>query len=250
LPAAPILPHRAGRPVRSPPDSGEEAGPRLEEAVSPSSAVRQPNRRVLAVAGLASTANGVALVAHITGRISLPLLLATAWVIGAIAVAAVVRLSAPGTSRALGRRIAVGASAAVVATVVYDVTKAILSTADPSPYNPFEAVRIFGEILIGTGQQDALTRAVGWVFHGANGITFGVAYSLLFAPSSTRLRAALTGIAWGVFLETFQLTLYPGWLNVKFLAEFQTISFLSHIAFGATLGVLCRALILRPRQSA
>ena len=172
------------------------------------------------------------------------------WTIGVLAVAAVVRLSAPGTSRALGRRIAVGAGAAVVATIVYDVTKAILATADPSPYNPFEAVRIFGEILIGTGQPDALTRAVGWVFHGVNGITFGVAYSLLFAPSSTRGRAALTGIAWGVFLETFQLTLYPGWLNVKFLAEFQTISFLAHVAFGAALGLLSRALLLRSRRTA
>jgi hypothetical protein len=203
--------------------------------------VRSPSvvlRRVTVVAGLAATANGVALVAHILGRIPLPLILTVCWVVGILTVAAMMRIGGPGTASHLGRLVRIGAVAAVAATVVYDVANALLSTADPSPYNPFEALLFFGQALIGSGQPDALTRGVGLAFHLANGVTFGIAFTLLFGPGRSLPRAVLAGIAWGVFLETFQLALYPGWLSVKFLAEFQSISFLSHVAFGATLGAL------------
>jgi hypothetical protein len=46
------------------------------------------------------------------------------------------------------------------------------------------------------------------------------------------------GMLWGLFLELFQLTLYPGWLSIQFLAEFQTISFSAHLIYGATLGLI------------
>jgi hypothetical protein len=48
------------------------------------------------------------------------------------------------------------------------------------------------------------------------------------------------GIAWGVFLEAFQLTLFPGWLDIRAYREFVQISALSHIVYGATLGFLCK----------
>ena len=32
------------------------------------------------------------------------------------------------------------------------------------------------------------------------------------------------GIGWGLFLEAFQLTLYPGWLDIRLYQEFATIS--------------------------
>lgn len=73
--------------------------------------------------------------------------------------------------------------------------------------------------------------------HLLNGTSFGVAYLFLFARdgrTSVR-RALLTGVGWGLFLETFQLTLYPGWLDIRLYQEFATISALSHIVYGATL---------------
>ena len=50
---------------------------------------------------------------------------------------------------------------------------------------------------------------------------------------------------WGLFLETFQLTLYPGWLDIRTYSEFATISALSHVVYGATLGLLARAILPR-----
>jgi hypothetical protein len=43
-------------------------------------------------------------------------------------------------------------------------------------------------------------------------------------------------MAWGAVLEVFQLTLYPGWLDIRAYQEFAQISALSHLAYGATLG--------------
>ena len=50
--------------------------------------------------------------------------------------------------------------------------------------------------------------------------------------------ALVSGVGWGLFLETFQLTLYPGWLNITTYKEFVTISFLGHIVYGLVLGAL------------
>jgi hypothetical protein len=198
---------------------------------------RNRRRLALAVAGVASLANGAALVLHIVGGLSLPALLAICWSVGLVGAALVVRIAGPAARSLLLRRIGIGLVAGVVATVAYDVAKAILSTLDPSPYNPFEATHVFGQLLIGTDPPDALVRGVGWAFHLANGATFGIAFSLLLGGGS-RTRSVLTGIAWGLGLETFQLVLFPGWLSVKFLDEFRTISFGAHIVFGAVLGLL------------
>jgi Na+(H+)/acetate symporter ActP len=138
------------------------------------------------------------------------------------------------------RAVAVGFAVGVVATLAYDVTKAFLSQLDPSPFDPFETTRVFGRILIGSDAPMAAITVVGWAFHLANGTTFAIAFACLFARGGRigRLRGVATGIGWGLFLETFQLALYPGWLSIGFIDEFRRISFLSHIVFGTILGLL------------
>lgn len=197
----------------------------------------------LAVVGVASLANGAALLFYILGRVPLPLLLAFTWTVAIATLAAMGVLSDPATRAQLRQYVGVGLAAGLLATVVYDVTKAILSQLDPSPFNPFEATRVFGTILIGSDAPPTLVMAVGGAFHFTNGCTFAIAFGCLFARGGriSLRRGILTGMAWGVFLETFQLVLYPGWLNIKFLDEFRQISFLSHLAYGATVGVLVPA---------
>ena len=34
------------------------------------------------------------------------------------------------------------------------------------------------------------------------------------------------------------LTLYPGWLSIRYLDEFRQVSFLAHIVYGAVLGLV------------
>jgi hypothetical protein len=206
---------------------------------------RSPDRHrwSLAIAGVASLANGAALVVHIVGGISLPVLLAVIWSVAFAAVVGMGIFGDPGGREAVRRHAIVGLAAGIVATLAYDATKAVLAQLDPSPYNPFEVTRIFGTILVGASAPRALIVSVGWAFHLMNGCTFAIAYSCLFARGGriSRRRAVATGVAWGLFLETFQLALYPGWLKIGFLDEFRRISFASHLVFGASLGLMVPA---------
>jgi hypothetical protein len=193
--------------------------------------------------GLFALFSGVALLMNIIGKVSLSWALGgtTLLLLGGFGLA--LRGQDTESRRWTLRTAAVGAVIGLAATVTYDVTKALLSTLDPSPYNPFEALRIFGQLLLSTDSTALGVFVVGGAFHFLNGTAFAVAYCFLFARDGrSSLRwALLTGMAWGVFLETFQLTLYPGWLSIKFYAEFATISALSHLVYGATVGFLARA---------
>ena len=207
----------------------------------PRSGVRLPY--ALAVAGLASLANGFALVVHIVGGMPLGALLGIVWLVAALAIGAIGVAGGPSVRRGLVRTVAVGLVVGIVATLLYDVTKSVLAQLDPSPYDPFEATRVFGRILIGADAPATAVTIVGWAFHLMNGTTFAIAFACLFARGghTGRTRGLALGIGWGVFLETFQLILYPGWLSIGFVDEFSRISFLSHIVFGATLGLLVPA---------
>lgn len=187
-------------------------------------------RRTLGVSALFS---GCALLAHILTGLSLVVALSvSAGIITLGTWLALRRASGTDRDRILGFG-KVGLLSGLVATIVYDVTKAALSRWEPSPYDPFEAVRVFGVLLVGQNAPSGLTYAVGAVFHLGNGVLFGLSFVLLFGS-----RGVLAGIGWGLFLELFQLTLYPGWLDIRFYREFVQISGLSHIAYGAVLGLL------------
>ena len=203
--------------------------------------IRSRSRRPgpLLIAGVASLANGIALVLHIVGGLSLGGLLAIVWTVAVAAILAIGAAGGPVTRATIGRTIAVGLIVGFVATLAYDITKAFLSQLDPSPFDPFETTRVFGHILIGESAPPMAVAVVGWAFHLMNGATFAVAFAFLFARSGQigRIQGVAIGIGWGLFLETFQLILYPGWLSIGFIDEFRRISFLSHIVFGAILGL-------------
>jgi hypothetical protein len=125
---------------------------------------------------------------------------------------------------------------------MYDLTKFILSHLDSTLYNPFEAIRIFGVVLVGKSASSMTTYLVGAGYHGFNGIMFGIAFAFLFGR-----RGVVAGIAWGFFLEAFQLALFPGWLNIKAYQEFAQVSALSHLAYGTVLGLACQHWLGAPR---
>lgn len=175
-------------------------------------------------AGFVSLASGTALLATILFQIPLvpALAMGMAVVFGFIAI--LVTRSSEDIRRHVGRLLRAGLVGGVVATLAYDVSKALLSVADPTPYNPFEAIRIFGTILVGATAPTTLILASGIALHVLNGISFAVAYAQLVSPFAMRsVRWAMgTGMLWGLFLEMFQLTLFPGWMSIGFVAEFQT----------------------------
>jgi hypothetical protein len=189
--------------------------------------------------------SGIALLIYILAGVSLVLALA---ITGGAMVAGfifVMVMSSADERRRIVRTIVVAAGAGLIATVAYDASKSVLSQLDPSPYNPFEVIRIFGGLLVGQDANPTLILVAGAAFHLLNGTAFGVAYAFLFARGgdTSWARAVATGVGWGLFLETFQLTLYPGWLDIRLYAEFATISALGHVVYGATLGATARTLL-------
>ncbi len=187
------------------------------------------------ILGLGALFSGVALVVHILTGFSLAYgLMITAGLLILAIIVGLLRL--PAKRRRYVLQIAgIGALSGVLATATYDAMKFLLTQLDPSPYNPFALSHTFGELIIGTTAPQPLILTFGIGFHVLNGISFAVAFCFLFGR-----RGILAGILWGVFLEMFQLALYPGWLDIKFFREFATIGALSHVAYGAVIGACCR----------
>ncbi len=196
--------------------------------------------------GLVFLASGVALLANILFAVPLLPALAIA-LLAAIAALVLFAAKAPAPVRERLVRLArTGLVAGVVGLIAYDTSKAILSIADPSPYNPFEAVRVFGILLVGDAAPVPVIWASGTAFHFLNGILFAITYAQFFGPLAARSAriAIASGMAWGMFLEAFQLALFPGWLSIRFVAEFATISLAAHLVYGATVGLVVRRRIL------
>ena len=196
---------------------------------------RKPVRTQLRTVGISLLFSGVALVTYILSGVSLRLALFLGALFPLAAFRLVWKRMGRDARRNLKFQLKVGLAAAVIATGAYDLTRFTLSHFDSSPYNPFEVVRIFGTLLVGVSASPTLVYGVGAAFHVLNGLCFGIAYWLLFGRYGVP-----AAIIWAVFLETFQLTLYPGWLNVQFYREFVQISASSHLAYGAVLGFGCK----------
>jgi hypothetical protein len=186
---------------------------------------------------------GAALVVHILARLSLAL--AVAAVLGfTIAVAALVWRRLPADRREEARRRAlVGLAVGLLSTAAYDVSRLLVVTVFPMTFWPFGAIPLFGAALLGDTAPEPLTLIAGLAFHLANGVGFGAAYVLV-----VRRPRILTGLAWAAILETAMVGLYPGWLDIKAMDEFLSVSIVGHAAYGATLGGVS-AWALRRRRS-
>jgi hypothetical protein len=149
----------------------------------------------------------------------------------------------------LARTARAGVIAGFLGTLVYDASRTALSLLDPSPYNPFEAVRQFGLAFLDPGADPAAIMGLGWVLHLMNGTSFGVIYALFARDHLGSGRTALiSGMGWGLVLELIQSIVYPGWLGITTVfAEFVVISGAGHLIYGATLGLGVRGLLLRDR---
>lgn len=185
--------------------------------------------------GVFALFSGAALVTHIVSGFSLRLALGLAAAIVVLGVGVRWRRASPELRARMVKVSQVGLLAGLLATGVYDLSKFLLSRWDHSPYNPFEVIRAFGLLLAGSSSPATLVYIAGASFHLLNGIFFGIAFCFFLGR-----RGVIAGVAWGFFLELFQLTLYPGWLNISFYGEFVQISALSHLAYGAVLGFISK----------
>lgn len=185
-------------------------------------------------------ASGVALLIYILSGLSLR------WTFlglgaGAVSAFAVALRRMPAVRRRwLQRRVWIGALAGLVATAGYDAARLGLIGLANLKLQPFEAWRLFGVALTGGGSSGAVVMAAGAMFHLFNGVAFGVAYTVAFGH-----RGAWAGIAWALVLELLMVTVYPGWLGMKALDEFLSVSVIGHLVYGSLLGGLAKKLLGR-----
>jgi hypothetical protein len=197
--------------------------------------------------GLAAGFSGVAVTLSILSGVALSVAEAALVLVPLVSVVFIARRAPRPIVREIMWVARVGVLSGAAATVVYDVTRTVLSLLDPSPYNPFEAIRQFGLGLLPATATPALVMAAGFALHLVNGSSFGVIYAVFAGRHVHTFRAALfSGLAWGLTLEFIQSILYPGWLQITtVLKEFMVISGLGHIMYGVTLGLGVRWLLRR-----
>jgi hypothetical protein len=183
---------------------------------------------LLALAGLAT---GAALLVFFLAGVSLPVAVAAVALVVGAASAFVWRQLDHAARRIVRRRAIVGLCAGAVATIAYDLTRAGLVATFHLPVRPFEAVPLFGQLLLGTSSPSIAGTLVGVAYHLANGSGFGLAFAMVAGE-----RGPLAGVMWGLVLEAVMLTFYPGWLDIRAIQEFASVSALGHVAYGATLG--------------
>jgi hypothetical protein len=195
----------------------------------------QGNSFLLRLLGIGALFSGIALLAHILAGICLRVALALTVGLLMLTLFLVWQRTSSEERSPMLRRTIVGLVSGLLATASYDSAKFTLSQWDPSPYNPFEAIHLFGLLLAGSSASNLVVNAAGTVFHLVNGISFGLAFCLLVERPGL-----LSGIGWGLFLALLQITLYPGWIPMNFYQEFATISAISHVLYGIVLGYASR----------
>lgn len=203
-------------------------------AKTPRRSIR-PEQLVVAALGLGS---GTALFVYLLAGISIVAsLMATVTIVVSASVVLLRRVS-DGRRTAVLRAARLGVVTGAAGTVAYDLTRVAVVELFELPIRPFEAVPLFGQLLLGSSTATAVTDAVGVAYHVANGVGFGVAYTVLFGRHGPG-----TGMAFGVALEAAMLTVYPGWLDIRALNEFFSVSIAGHIAYGLALGYGARRLL-------
>lgn len=198
-----------------------------------------------AVLGAVSCATGVALVIYIVSGVSLAVAGLVLLLVAAAAAVAIWRRLARPEQAEMRRLLLVGVVAGAAGTAAYDLSRYLLVSLFGWEMSPFAALPLFGQALVGAGLSGAWVTAAGISYHIANGVGFGVAYTLWFGR-----RGPVAGILWALALEAAMLTFYPTWLDIRAWREFVQMSVFGHVAYGATLGLVARrALAFRVAES-
>lgn len=184
--------------------------------------------------GAAFMATGVALIVHMLFDVPLWASAPTSITMAVVVLAAAARRY-PGARADARDVLRVGAVSAIVALGAYDGARLLLSTALDFEVTPFAAFVHFGRGLIGSSASEGAHWIAGAAFHVANGITFGIAYTIWAGR-----RGVVAGVIFGLALEAVMLGLYPAWLQIPNLREFASMSAVGHVAYGGALGAMSR----------
>ena len=157
--------------------------------------------------------------------------------LGALAWTAGLYLLTPRQRTTVWKRVRTGITAGILATLAYDASRYLSVALVELSVQPFAALPIFGQLIIGPDHSRATLYVVGYMYHFfINGIGFAVAYTIFF-----RRPGPVTGILWALGLEAAMAVLYPQFLIIKQYGEFLTMSVIGHVSYGVVLGLWARA---------
>lgn len=180
-------------------------------------------------------ASGAALLVYILAGLSLRWTLLALVVVAVGVITLVLRRFDPARRQKVLRRMGIGAVTGLVATIAYDLVRLGLVEFAGLRIDPIEAWRLFGVALTDPNLSHATHMIAGTAFHLVNGVAFGMAYTVAFGQ-----RGWWAGVLWAFVLEGFMVSVYPGWLGLKALDEFLSVSITGHIAYGLVLGVMAQ----------
>lgn len=130
--------------------------------------------------------------------------------------------------------IKIGFIAGIFATAGYDLIRLLIVTIFHFKIRPFDTFKFFGQIIMSRPVSDNTAYTVGFMYHLLNGITFGIAYFILFNGKHW-----VYGIVWAFVLELMMLCVYPRFLNLQsVMEEFTIVSCSGHTVYGSILGFI------------
>ncbi|GHO49875.1 DUF6789 family protein [Ktedonospora formicarum] len=182
-----------------------------------------------------SLGSGIALLVHVLTPISLGLALVVTSILNVCMGLFTWRSLGTEARSELVRRVKAGVLAGLLATLLYDLSRWCIVTIFHDTFWPFDIFPLFGVAIAGHALAPDVATTIGLLYHYLNGLFFAVAYAILFAP-----RRWWNGILWALGLEAFMLGIYPGWLHIKALNEFVSISMVGHLTYGTVLGIVSR----------
>lgn len=186
---------------------------------------------VLAGAALCS---GAALVTSVLLGLSLAVTITGGALLSATLIGHRLRTTTPRVRSLLRRRFVFGVAAGIAATAAYDLGRLSVVLAAGLHTSPFEMIPRFGMAILGPAADAQLAVAIGVLYHVLNGVSFAIAYVILFGGRPWGI-----GVAWAFGLELLMLLVYPRWLGVASLGEeFTIVSGTGHLCYGAVIGLV------------
>jgi hypothetical protein len=181
---------------------------------------------------LAPFAGGIALVAWALARLPMPVLVLILLVLGiALWIVGRYRLD-PARRAQLAMRVRIGITGGIAATIAYDLSRFGLVSLAHWSLDPWAAIPLFGELIIGHHHSTAALFAAGLTYHLClNGVGFATAYTVI-----VRRPHPATGVLWAFGLEAAMALLYPSFLIIKQYGEFLTMSVVGHLLYGLVIG--------------
>lgn len=192
-------------------------------------------RTIRLVVGATACASGAALLTYILSGVSLLGAVAVMVLVGVTLSGMLLRRAGGVQQAALRRRLGHGVIGGLAATAVYDAVRLVLVRVLGFDFWPFDVFGVFGRALLGDGSAAWLASSAGVAYHLLNGVGFGLAFAIWTGDRAS----PAWGVAWALVLEALMVSVYPGWLGLRAVDEFLSVSITGHLAYGLVLGAVC-----------